>query len=135
MPFLAVLLVSSSVLSTHLAWVAVGFVFPYTCQEHCASGHRDPLQRPSPGGTPGRPDREILRTKCLQLSSQQSAVSTATGLTANSPLGLTTLTGPVLVALLNIFEEESVVRQLGEGWASGNINILYYVALTACSRK
>ena len=50
-----------------------------------------------------------------------------TDLTTNSPLGLTTFTGPVLVALLNIFEEESVVRQLGEGWASGNINILYYV--------
>ena len=115
---------SISVLSTHLAWVAAGFVFPYTCQEHCASGHRDPLQRPSPGGRPGRPDREIFRTKCLQLS------STATGLTSNSPLGLATLTGPVLVALLSIFEEESVVRQLGEGWASGNISMLvcvYYV--------
>ena len=49
---------------------------------------------------------------------------------ANSPLGLTAFTGPVLVALLSIFEEESVVRQLGEGWASGNISMLvcvYYV--------
>ena len=55
-----------------------------------------------------------------------------TDLTASSPLGLAAFTGPVLVALLNIFEEESVVRQLGEGWASGNINILCYHVFIMC---
>ena len=102
-------------LTTHRAWVAVGFVCPYTCQEHCASGHRDPLLPLSQGGTPARPDREIFREKCSQLS---SAFNT------NSPLGLPTFTRPVLVALLTIFEQESVVRQLGEGGASGNSKIL-----------
>ena len=77
-----------------------------------------------------RVEHQAVRTERSSEQMFRTQQHTATGLTANSPLGLATLTGPVLVALLTIFEEESVVRQLGEGWASGNISILvcvYYV--------
>ena len=43
------------------------------------------------------------------------------------PPGLTPLTGPVLVALIYVFEDEALIRQLGEGWTpdiEGNIVIL-----------